>query len=201
MVLKHFAIKSSKFLQAALNNDWKEAREKRVPLPEVNPIDFEAYLEWLYTSQLTPSGNETVSERGTTLVRLYVLGEFLDDAKFCNAIMDAFIATNDRWSFSLSGETIVFTWEKTSVGSPLRTAILEMAAAYLAYRDQRLKTFPNILGTDVVLLDLFKYLENKHGLSMSLRPNVTVPWEQPRDKCEFHRHNEANPKCPGSQSQ
>jgi hypothetical protein len=89
-VHRSFATKSSNFLQAALKHEsgWKENREKRVSITETKPVDFEVYLEWVYTSQLISRDTKTEQDRGAMLVRLYILGDFLDDAKFCNNVVD-----------------------------------------------------------------------------------------------------------------
>lgn len=117
-VHKSFAVKSSRLLRAALNPDhgWKEAHDKRVPLPEVEPVDFEWYLEWVYTGHLTPREEDGKHNRGATLIRLYILGDYLDDAKFCNSIMD--IVSKPRtlgiiwlpWRIPVGSTNLV--WEK-----------------------------------------------------------------------------------------
>ena len=118
---RSFAIKSSRFFQAALKGDscWKEAHEKRVLLPEAEPVDFDVYLEWVYTSQLTPRDAEPALDHCAMLVRLYILGDFLGDSKFCNKVMDAF-RSESAWrpARPISGP-INLEWEKTMAGSPL----------------------------------------------------------------------------------
>ena len=44
VVIQSIATRSSKFFQAAMTRDWKEALEKRVMLPGTKVSVFEAYL-------------------------------------------------------------------------------------------------------------------------------------------------------------
>lgn len=41
MVSKSYAIRSSKFMEAAMARDWKEAHEKRVTILVHEPVSFE----------------------------------------------------------------------------------------------------------------------------------------------------------------
>lgn len=198
-VHRSFAIKSSKFLQAALKNDsrWKEAQEKRVALPEAKPVDFEVYLERVYSSQLAPREAETPEELGTMLVRLYILGDFLDDARFCNRVMDVFSPGADLhaiWGFWVLGD-IAFSlaWAKTSVGSPLRTALLRNITHNIVHREGQFQTLLKSSFPRELLLDLFQHLESKHRLTHILRPSTKLSAAIPG--CAYHRHDEENPKC------
>lgn len=191
-----FATKSSKFLQAALSQDsgWKEAQEKRVPLPEAKPIDFEVYLEWLYASQLTSREGDTQRERGKMLVRLYILGDFLDDAGFCNQVMDAFAPGGTKaWDWSINNEECSLAWAKTPVDSPLRIFILGLISHRMSRNKNSFQELVESTCPRELFIDLFKHLESKHGLTKLLKPSTKL--SKVRDKCEFHRHDEKNPKC------
>ncbi len=61
----------SRFFQAAIKSDFREAHEKVVRLPEVDPDVFESFLEWVYTKSLKHIGNDfgdTTHDTNTTNV-------------------------------------------------------------------------------------------------------------------------------------
>jgi hypothetical protein len=95
-VITSIATRSSKFFQAAMQHDWKEAHEKRVPLPETKVDVFEGYLQWLCTGQITladlDSDLDPEQRWFIQSVCFYVLGDYLDDLKFCHAVL-GYIAT------------------------------------------------------------------------------------------------------------
>ena len=100
-----FATGSSKFIRAALAGDWKEASEKRITIPGHELTAFEGYLNWVHSGQITISseGNlcehcagdvsnepDCIDARSLYLANMFILGDYLGDAQFCNAIMNDF---------------------------------------------------------------------------------------------------------------
>jgi hypothetical protein len=121
VVIKSIATRSSKFFQAAMSRDWKEALEKRVMLPETEVRVFEGYLQWLYTGDLTLSQNDLYEE-----IELYILGDFLDDAKFRNSLLDSLMSGFHDENFVPTALVVQLAWDKTPSDSWLRQAILEL---------------------------------------------------------------------------
>ena len=106
-VHESFAIKSSKYIQSALgNNDWKEGQEKHIGLIDHEPESLEGYINWLYTREVTltnaeekckyhgPSQSQIYQASDCSrnhclkLIKMYVLGDYLNDMRFCNAVID-----------------------------------------------------------------------------------------------------------------
>lgn len=131
------------------------------------------------------------------LVRLYILGDFLDDAGFCNQVMDALVtggAKASTWKpWSLGIEDPCLAWAKTPVGSPLRAFILELISHHMAHNNAIFQGFLESTCPRELFIDLFKHLESKHGLTKLLKPSTKL--SKVVGKCEFHRHDEENPKC------
>jgi hypothetical protein len=121
-VIKSIATRSSKFFQAAMDHDWKEAREKRVMLPDTKVDDFEGYLHWLYTGDITFSG----SEGSTAIVRFYILGDYLDDMRFRHAVLDCFCARFSARKQVPDASVVQIAWDNTPSNSLLRLMILEI---------------------------------------------------------------------------
>ena len=167
-------------------------------LPETKPLDFEAYLGWVYTSQLTPGDTEDGFDRGMMIVRLYFLGDFLDDTKFCNTVMDTF-HFNDAWDpFYLMFESMNLAWEETTAGSPLRDFILELLVYNIATRPNTESYLKVMHQSDIsreIVLDLLLHMESKHGLSKLIQTTATLRLPEMKVRCLFHRHDNENPKC------
>lgn len=116
------------FFEAALGRDWKEAEERVVLLPEYEPDSFRIYLGWLYQKRITIS--PTVKTKPSVkcrhrLCRAYLLGDFLQDLEFKDAIIDALIDLALDLNIYF-GTGIGFLYENTSAGSPLRRLVIDL---------------------------------------------------------------------------
>jgi hypothetical protein len=130
--------KSSEFIQAALSNKWKEGQEKRINFPGTDTGTLEGYLDWLYSQQITLEDVEEPcgiceDHEGSSLcncahslglVKMYVLGDYLNDLRFCNAVMDIIKSAVARSPCVPNFATIAWVWEHTSVDCPVRECFL-----------------------------------------------------------------------------
>ena len=99
MLHKAFAIKSSEFFRAAVSRSWRESTDKTIKLPDVEPTDFERYVQWLYTSIIpldinedykSPEDNGKIAAAKSRLVvKAYFPGCFFNDSAYRNAAIDA----------------------------------------------------------------------------------------------------------------
>ena len=137
-VITSIAVRSSKFFQAALEHDWKKAHEKRVSLPETRVEAFEGYLQWLYTGQITFTSPDPKPDPqpDTDLhwfiqsVYLFALGDYLDDLKFRQAVLD-YIATKFLEKKSPPGPGIIrLAWDSTPPDSLLRQLFLDLWSCF-----------------------------------------------------------------------
>lgn len=126
-IVKSIATRSSKYFQAALEKCWKEGHKNRVELSEHCADAFEGYLQWLYTKEITLAGGRKVSYEEC---QLYILGDYLGDQSFCNAVIDHAVS---RWidhKFVMCTHATKLVWSSTPEGSPLRTLVFEMLSNY-----------------------------------------------------------------------
>ena len=204
-----FAVKSSQCMQTTLGGDWKESHEKRVSLLEVEVSDFEVYLEWLYTGHAVTL--DALYNLGTTLVRLYLLGDFLIDDRFCNAVIDTLIRDSRAhypWTIFLS-EDIDYVRRKTVPGSRLRKVLVDLIIRDLSGDSHTLR-FSNkgAWSHEVTAEVLARMVESKQVASQSfdavkgpsnVQQAMGSAVEHPKDnknKCaDYHRHGEGYPKC------
>lgn len=158
VVIENIVTRSSKFLQAAMNRDWKEAKEKRVLLPEIETSIFEGYLQWLYTSDLTFTESVSVE-----LVKFFILGDFLIDASFRHAVIDSMINRHQEDEALPRAQAVKLAWQQTTPVSVLRAVILKLyASCDLLKAIQSLResqTYPREF-----ILDLLDLMAGSHGL-------------------------------------
>lgn len=122
---KHLICNSSKFFHAACSKLWAEGKEKLVRLPEANPEAFQAYVVWVYTGRVIINKADDVSEINQT-IRLYLLGDVLDDRSLRNEAMRALVRQNGKWKVQPSVELIQEIWDSTTSGSRLRKMIVDL---------------------------------------------------------------------------
>lgn len=122
VVIESIATRSSKFFQAAMPHDWKEAREKRVKLPEVTVEIFEGYLQWLYTGELTFIG----PYKSSTVARVYILGDYLDDKAFRTAALCSIMEQYLGDGRVPGPDAVRLFWQHTPQESPIRQLFSEV---------------------------------------------------------------------------
>lgn len=94
VVHESLIVHRSDFVNLALSNDWKEARERLIPLPDDLPETFELYQQWLYSKVIASNhfGDAQLDGKEyAVLVQAYCLGEKLVDSHFKDAVIDAII--------------------------------------------------------------------------------------------------------------
>lgn len=133
--------KTSEFMRATLNGEWKESKDRLIKLPDVEPANFRLYVQWLYTERLhtitpgdpTSLGSAIAEEIKELylLVDLYILGNYILDNTFMDTVSDAIV----RWSQQMgSFRSRAAVWahgpayKKLPATSPLRRLLPDIAA-------------------------------------------------------------------------
>lgn len=197
-VYASFATESSEFFRAALSRDWKEARERRVQLQETTVADFQLYLQYLYTGRMIILHHYDFRISGVTLVRLYVLGDYLGDNRLCNSIIDAVIAhpVLRKDGVVFSSAAVDLAWEKTTSGSILRKVLLELIMCNLS--SVPFPSFFEDMGawSKEVSVDVFRHMTGYPSIQDAIDAAVRNIGGEIWDTCsEYHRHGEGEPKC------
>jgi hypothetical protein len=130
-------------MQSALKDQWKEGQERRVILSDHEPEALEGYINWLYTKEVTlknaeenckhhdTSSNQEAQDSDCShkhsleLVKMYVLGYYLNDMQFCNAVIDTMVLMR---GCTPGLSTITWVWDHTMQDCPIRKYILEQWA-------------------------------------------------------------------------
>lgn len=101
-----------------------------VRLPEMKPQAFQAYVHWVYTGEISPMvyfGEEAILESNEkeVYIEVYIIGEFLDDAKLRSKVLDIIVAKLIIWTYLTQDPLIHRIYEATPAGSPLRRLLFE----------------------------------------------------------------------------
>ncbi|KAK5729745.1 hypothetical protein LTR17_011711 [Elasticomyces elasticus] len=110
----------SDFVSLALSGEWKEASERKIPLPDDEPRIFRVYQSWLYTRRIVGVSCEL-------LLHCYVFGEKFLDTTFKDVVIDCLlevIARRRVFPNNMSG----LIYKGTLEGSPLRRLLCELFA-------------------------------------------------------------------------
>ena len=117
-------------MQSALKNDWKESQKKSVNLSDYEAETLEGYINWLYTKEITliNAGGKCIQHGPTysreaqdsdcsrlhclKLAKMYTLGVYLNDMRFCNAVVDAMVLMRACYPGpdAVQGPTIALTY-------------------------------------------------------------------------------------------
>lgn len=156
-VSKGVLCRTCDFFQTRVKPEWS-AQRRGVPIlvkhPEITPQVFSAYVEWLYDGEVWefrginqwgpyPVQTHTALE---SYARAYILGDYLDDSTYREAIIKKFADLFERGggsclAFSASAheetkkatfiQTIKIIWEWTPEASKFRRLIIDLVVGHL----------------------------------------------------------------------
>lgn len=187
-------------------------------MPETKPIDFELYLLWLYSVQ--PSARYTdpdleilvqkvyddtestahwQSAMATAMVRLYILGDYLGDDSFCNAIVDTLIQVPLKTYNMLvfDNATVDLAWNKTLPGSTLRKVLVDLIICDIGDVGVGIAPIFEDRGSwsKDVSIEVFARMDGNKELQKAMESAVTNP-AKGTDRCAYHRHEDGAADCP-----
>jgi hypothetical protein len=177
---------SSLFFQAAFLRPWRESQERIVRLPECDATAFQIYTHWLYSGLLCaiPSGASSSTGASSSLVRGYLLGDYLLDTNYKDIIMDGLVEWNkdagvaQRLTFLNSWINIVD--DKTRQDSPLRKLLVDITVWDVAHpwwaSVIACQLCPRCLPRFVCTLQARKCWEPTAWRSRRLR--ISLPWSK-----------------------
>jgi hypothetical protein len=160
--------------------------------------DFQLYLQYLYTGRMATLDHNDTGTSSMTLVRLYVLGDYLGDNRFCNNVIDALIGRSVLVDFGMvfSSAALDLAWEKTTPGSILRKVLLEVMMCNLS--SIPFPFFFEDMGawSKEVSVDVFRHMTGYPCIQDAIKAAERNIGGEISDMCsEYHRHGEGEPKC------
>jgi hypothetical protein len=208
MIHSSFATKSSKYMHSALKDDWKEGQEKHFSLVDHEPEALEGYINWLYTKEVTlkdaeqkcklhgpayslenPNSNCSYLHY-LKLIKMYILGDYMNDMRFCNAVVDAMRLMRSCYP---SPDAVQWAWNHTMQDSPVRKHLLEMWAEILGHPNTpgHMKGNLSKLSKEF-LVDLLTFTGSDHRAEIL---KCSTARRTKSERCELHRHVDDWDKC------
>jgi len=119
---------SSEVLKAALSSHddpRRAARSRNIPVHGTDDPTLTSYLHWLYTDCIL---DRDASNHYRELFALYLLGDYLQDAVFCENVVEALVVRDleDGFVWPPQQADVDFVWARTLPTSPLRRVIKEI---------------------------------------------------------------------------
>lgn len=207
-----YAVRSSKFIKAALSRDcWKEAQEKRITLDHIEPETFEGYLNWLYSGKITPKDpthvckyclDDTPSQAmghicttffSIDVAKMWILGDYLNDLRFCNASVDAlyFAFCGSLWLSAPAAVKVI--WEQTTPECPVRSCFLERLQGATVTEDFGPIAQSQLEYSREFLIDLLGFVGRRYREDIVQDiVNNEKPFAPSR---KFHKHVDDDDKC------
>jgi hypothetical protein len=197
---------SSDFFQKALNGDFQE-KDGIVRLSNQDSTLFALYVQWLYSKCLNhelgaQEQAELVSEDDDKdekkllilgghykrLIKLYILGDVLQDEEFQNTTMDAILKLfRSSTSYPIDDVNATIVLENLPPRSPLRKLLVDCwvyvrEATWYKDSDMDLRSYPSDFWVEVAE-GLITHEEGRPG---------TYPWDL--FPCQYHVHTKDQPK-------
>lgn len=163
--------------------------KKTITLHGTMPAAFQVYVYWTYTEKLDTSfiPDTTYSLNfisSTDTVKLWVLGNFLDDEAFMNDVIDYLIKKSDSDKKVYDGHTLQYTWNHTPAGCTIQRLMIHIMAARVSeeHFDCDWPFYPT---------DLLVELARRHVVK-DPRPCPTF-----KDRSKYHECAAQEPCCAG----
>lgn len=116
-----------------MNRNWREGQESNVTISDHEPDAFDGYLVWVYSNEISLNNDkcnecERISDRvrcnevhSLYLAHMYVLGDYLQDVQFCDAVIDTMKDVAVASECFLPSTTTQYVWQIASYDSPCET--------------------------------------------------------------------------------
>ncbi|KAI4927688.1 hypothetical protein J4E85_006200 [Alternaria conjuncta] len=126
----------SEFFKRALNGKWTESKERIVRLPEDDPKTFGIYTNLVYTGLVLtdtleePKTSTLICDEYDKLIKLYVLGEKLQDKAAKNSAIQSLLEVTfetdaEGMGYIPRGDTVCYLYQGTYTGSLGRQLITD----------------------------------------------------------------------------
>lgn len=152
-------------------------------------------MEWLYIGRLVELSCNT-SQATETLVRLYVLGDYIEDDHFSNPIIDTIVQNSSYTAPGMvrKSDTVDMAWREINPGSPLRKLLTRLIVCSLGHHANTPKFLHFGTWSSEVSTDVFAGLRKRYDIRNAIREDLRYPVHS-MDTCEYHLHGEGYPKC------
>ena len=154
----------SSFFKAACSKNWIENQAKEIGLPDQNSSTFKAYLTWAYSAKEDLAGlaqevNENLDRSSRNwlcrrLCHIWILADYLGDARCKNQVIDTLMRENARVSFWTRNYAVVCrnVYQNTQPDSGLRKWLVDSLTLHITpeFLDRHSTDLPRELVTSML---------------------------------------------------
>lgn len=117
----------SPYFEKALNGEFSEATSNEVVLDHTEPNVFDWFVDWLYNQDLSYVPKQNSVERSTEMIKLWVLGDYLQVPRLQNLVVDKLFDFRAETIFqpglALPPSMYAWVYENTPTASKLRAVV------------------------------------------------------------------------------
>ncbi|KAI4103907.1 MAG: hypothetical protein LQ339_004024 [Xanthoria mediterranea] len=167
--------------------DWKEKSEG-LALTAVDPNTFQRFMLWLYFNNILDNFETVQSVPGLELINCYFFADERGIPAMQNHVIDA-ILERVRITKTIFVKHQRLIWDNTPDGSPLRRLLVDVLA-------MTTNNIPEMLQTDEKRESYTKSFIADVLVAKCRHPTIISGAEFLKRRCEYHIHDEADPRCP-----
>ncbi|KAF2124791.1 hypothetical protein P153DRAFT_400871 [Dothidotthia symphoricarpi CBS 119687] len=192
---------SSEFFKKALSGDWEESSTRTVQLPETDVTAFGIYVKWLYSGKFyIMEDNDKSDKDEDDLIpdheldkwhSCYVLGSFLQDLDFKDALIDMLIE-KARLELAFSIHLVESVYDFSLATSPHRELVVHAVAHVWPNPFFQIKVLKEQPAE--FLADLLVYIGPPAKLRIFQAQSVNDFFKDLKP-CRYHEHTLNNSPC------
>lgn len=135
---------SSSYFRSALKPSWQESKDRKIKLLDHDPTAFSIYLNWLFSGVVDVLESDEVVKHHTNqygkvleeagwryhrIIHSYILGDYIGDVKFCDALIDSYFNVQEatwQWPGKLAFRSCFYysAWVRVAMTAPEHSSAL-----------------------------------------------------------------------------
>lgn len=196
---KHFTVhkdilfQHSTFFTAALNGEFREAKERPIRLPETDPEAFAIFAQWAYRNELIVMEEEDFEsdspgrhQERQLYIRTYILADQLGVVRLQNQIMDDYIKLMLSLGVGPGSKDVNLIYRSLPEQSLMRKLMVDFYVSRV--KAEWLKAHVGDFAEEFVKESLIAFAEALQNQQRPIYPDLKA-------QCFYHVHNDEVPAC------
>ncbi|KAF2764051.1 hypothetical protein EJ03DRAFT_356108 [Teratosphaeria nubilosa] len=180
-VQKSFLAKSSDFFKTCCNGTFQEATSRIINMPETI---FDEHLDEEIVKLDNAERHAIAHLRHTAIFELAILGDFLQDTRFRNAVLDAFCDTIHTTKEGPDPLTLAQYYARLSEKAPLRRLLVD---CFAVLHSTDIKECEGLYPYELIW-DVMMRLKQIQSDGVEIKAPL-------KNRCNYHEQDEEHPRC------
>jgi len=188
-VYKGLSLHHSRYFEASLTGEFREAVAKEVDLADVEELDFLSFVHWLHTQaiEVDPAEEVHTNRYAERLVNLYVIGDRLECERFRNDVIDTFNACLEVRDELPDTAIFQYTLDRLLESSKIYRSLIDHFSYYWNVYEAFETDAESVTSIPALALAEMWAMTSKLPQDMEDRTYMTqAPWLD--DPCRYHDH-------------